>query len=102
MRHIVGAMLLAVAGGAIVAHAQQQPERQFTLTITESEARLVDAGLGELPTKATFALVNKLHQQLTEQLKAYDAASGAAAEKAIRDKITAEQKAKDGAVDNPK
>lgn len=85
--------IAAIVLAAIAPAAGQQlgqRERTFTFTVTETEARLVDAGLGELQTKATFQLVSKLHQQWSDQLKAYGDADALMAEKAIRDKLAAE------------
>jgi len=92
--YLIGAVVLAALAPAIAQQVGQPQERKFTLTITEAEARVIDAALGELPTKNTYALVGKIHQQLSDQMRTFAAADAAAAEKAIRDKVAAEDKAK--------
>lgn len=93
-RYLLAGIALAAVAPAIAQQVGQPQERHFTLIITEAEARVIDAALGELPTKNTYALVGKIHQQLSDQMRSFSAADAAAAEKAIRDKVAAEEKAK--------
>ena len=42
----------------------------LTLTVTVEEGNLIKAGLMELPYKLTFALINKLDEQASNQMNA--------------------------------
>jgi len=92
-RYVVLATVLAVAGGALVARAQQQ-ERTFPVTLTEREWLYIGSLLDEQKVKDAGPITNKIQGQLAQYLQQQAAAQQSAAEKAIRDKVAAEEKAK--------
>ena len=47
----------------------------FTITVTDREAQIIGAGLDELPYKIAAPLLAKLQAQITEQVKAHEAAA---------------------------
>jgi hypothetical protein len=47
-----------------------------TLEFTVDELNVVLAGLGELPAKASLALIDRIRAQATEQLRAAAASAG--------------------------
>ena len=50
--------------------------QKVTLDFTVDELNVVLAGLGELPAKASLALIDRIRAQATEQLRAAAASAG--------------------------
>lgn len=50
--------------------------QKVTLEFTVDELNVVLAGLGELPAKASLALIDRIRAQATEQLRAAAASAG--------------------------
>lgn len=50
--------------------------QKITLEFTVDELNVVLAGLGELPAKASLALIDRIRAQATEQLRAAAASAG--------------------------
>ena len=50
--------------------------RIFTVSVTEQEIMIVGEALGNMPHKVVAGLIQKLQQQINEQVKANDAANG--------------------------
>jgi hypothetical protein len=49
------------------AGSEAVPEKEFTLTFKESELNLILRGLGDLPARMTFLLLNKIFSSIEEQ-----------------------------------
>lgn len=99
MKHayVYAALALAAAVPAIA----QQPEQQFTITLTQRELFYVGALLDEQKVKDALPLANKIQGQLAAQNQKTAADQQAAYEKVIRDRLAAEAKAKEDAKTAP-
>lgn len=55
------------------AHAQNTPEKTYTLTVTQADLNVLSQALDELPRKFSEPTIQKFQKQLGEQMKPVEA-----------------------------
>ena len=67
MKIIRISLVLAIIAIPFIAFAQQQPQAEYNLKITQQDAQLIGEGLGSLPYNKVALLIQRLQAQITEQ-----------------------------------